>query len=63
MENIKMKKYLAIIILTVFVLSIIGSVSPEIKSYVTKLTGNQKYASTLLPNPPAIKTIDNLAKK
>jgi hypothetical protein len=58
-----MKKFLALIILTVFVLSILGSVSPEIKTFVTKLAGDHKYASTILPNPPDIKTIDNLAKK
>jgi hypothetical protein len=58
-----MKKILSITILTVFVLSIMGSVSPEIKSYVIKMTGDQKYASTLLPNPPDIQDNKNLAEK
>ncbi len=63
MEINKMKKYLAIIILSVFVISIMGSVSPEINSYVKNLTGDQKYASTKLPSPPAILTNQNLAEK
>ena len=58
-----MKKYLSIIILSVFVLSIIGSTSPEIKSTIIKWTGDQKYASTLIPNPPEVQTIKNLANK
>jgi hypothetical protein len=58
-----MKKYLAIIILGVFVISLMGSVSPEIKSYVKNWTGDSKYASTLLPSPPEIQTNHNLAKK
>ena len=58
-----MKKYLAIIIISVFVLSIMGSVSPEIKSTVMNLTGGQKYASTLMPSPPEFQTNKNLATK
>jgi len=58
-----MKKCLAIIILTVFVISIMGSVSPEVSSYVKNWTGDQKYASTLLPSPPEIQTNTNLAKR
>ena len=58
-----MKKYLALIILTVFVISIMGSVSPEIKSAVINWTGGQKYASTLLPSPPEFQTNKNLATK
>ena len=58
-----MKKCLSIIILSVFVLSMLGSVSPEIKTYVKSWTGEQKYASTLLPSPPQIDTNKSLAKK
>jgi hypothetical protein len=63
MENIKMKKYFAIVILTIFVLSVMGSVSPEIKSYVKNWTGDQKYASTSLPAPPEMPVDGNLATK
>ena len=58
-----MKRYLAIIILSVFVISIMGSVSPEIKSTVMNWTGGQKYASTLLPAPPDFQVYKNLAKQ
>ena len=58
-----MKKFFAIIILTVFVISIMASVSPEVSSYVKNWTGDQKYASTLLPSPPEIQTERNLANK
>lgn len=57
-----MKKCLSIIILTVFVLSIAGSVSPEVKSYVISWTGGEKYASSILPAPPPMKMNKNLAK-
>jgi hypothetical protein len=57
-----MKKCLSIIILAVFIISIMGSVSPEVKSYVKNWSGEQKYASTLLPSPPEIQTNKNLAK-
>jgi hypothetical protein len=58
-----MKKCLSIIILTVFVLSMMGSVSPEIKSYVISWTGEKKFASTHLPSPPQLNTNENLAKQ
>ena len=58
-----MKKYFAIAILTMFVLSLMGSVSPEIKTYVKSWTGDQKYASTALPAPPEMTMDGNLAKK
>jgi len=58
-----MKKTLAIIILSVFVISLMGSVSPSIQSHVKNWTGGQKYASTLLPSPPAIQPNQNLADK
>ena len=58
-----MKKCLSIIILSVFVISILGSVSPDIKSTVMNWTGSQKYASTLLPSPPEFQVNQNLAKK
>jgi hypothetical protein len=63
MEISIMKKFFAIIILTVFAISIMGSVSPEINSYVKSWTGEQKYASTILPSPPEIQTNNNLANK
>ena len=53
---------LSIIILSVFVLSILGSVSPDIQSKVMNWTGGQKYASTLLPAPPDFQLNKNLAK-
>jgi hypothetical protein len=58
-----MKKYCAIVILTIFVLSLMGSVSPGISSYVKNLTGDKKYASTILPAPPETNSDKNLAKK
>jgi hypothetical protein len=63
MEINKMKKCLSIIILSFFVLSMIGSVTPEVKSYVKVWTGDQKYASTQLPSPPSIQASQNLAGK
>jgi len=58
-----MKKSLAIVILSVFVLSIMGSVLPEVKVTVMKWTGGQKYASTLLPAPPEMQMNQKLAEK
>lgn len=58
-----MKKFFAITILIVFVLSVMGSVSPEMNSFVKKLTGNKKYASISLPAPPDLPTDGNLATK
>jgi len=57
-----MKKSLAIIILSVFVISIMGSVLPEVKTTVMNWTGGQKYASTQLPAPPEIQLNQKLAK-
>lgn len=57
-----MKKFLIIIILSVFVLSIMGSVSPKVKSYVENFTGDTRYASTMLPAPPDIQLNNDLAK-
>lgn len=56
-----MKKILGIIILSAFIISIMGSVSPGLKTYVIKYTGDQKYASTQLPLPPTIENNQNLA--
>ena len=58
-----MKKSLAIIILSVFVISLMGSVLPEVQSIVVNWDDGQKYASSNLPTPPVNKPIDNLAKK
>jgi hypothetical protein len=59
-----MKKFFGIAILIVFVLSVMGSVSPEINSFVKNLTGDKKYASSsLLPAPPELPTDGNLATK
>ena len=58
-----MKKYLSIILLSLFVLSIMGSVSPTIKSQIIDLAGGQKYASTQLPVPPVMYSNKNLADK
>jgi hypothetical protein len=58
-----MKKSLAIIILSIFVLSIMGSVLPEVKVTVLKWTGGQKYASTQLPAPPEMQLNQKLAQK
>jgi hypothetical protein len=63
MEKYKMKKYLAIAILAVFVISIMGSVSPKFQSSVKILSGNQKYVSTILPAPPEMVKETNLAIK
>jgi hypothetical protein len=62
MEINKMKKSLAIIILSVFVFSIMGSVLPGVKTTVMNLTGGQKYASTQLPAPPEFQMNQKLAK-
>ena len=56
-----MKKILGIIILGVFILSILGSVSPKFESYVLKLAGDQKYAYSQIPLPPTIENNQNLA--
>jgi hypothetical protein len=61
MENRIMKKFFAIIILTIFVLSTMGSVSPQISSYIKSWTGDQIYSSNSLPAPPEMKTDSNLA--
>ena len=57
-----MKKILSIIILSVFVISIMGSVLPEVKVTVMNWTGGQKYVSTQLPAPPAMQMNQKLAK-
>ena len=62
MEINKVKKSLAIIILSVFVISIMGSVIPEVKTTVMNFTGGQKYASTHLPAPPEVQMNQKLAK-
>ena len=56
-----MKRVLGIIILSVFVISLVGSVSPGFKAQVIKLTGDQKYASSQLPLPPTMEMNKNLA--
>ena len=56
-----MKKILGLIILTAFIISIMGSVSPGLKTIVTKYTGDHKYASTQLPLPPTLENKINLA--
>ena len=58
-----MKRVLGILILSVFVISLIGSVSPDFKAQVIKLTGDHKYASTLLPAPAPLEMNKNLAGK
>lgn len=50
----KMKKILGTITLSIFAISIIGSVSPSLKTEVIKLTGDKKYASTIIPLPSEI---------
>ena len=58
-----MKKFLSIILLSLFVLSIMGSISPTIKSQIIDFAGGQKYASTQLLVPPAMNSNKNLADK
>jgi hypothetical protein len=61
MENIKMKKILGIIILSVFVISIMATASPVFKTEVQNLKNSPKYASSHLPVPQAIELNQNLA--
>jgi hypothetical protein len=58
-----MKKILGIIFVGLFILSIVGSVSPTIKSEIIHIAGGKKYASTQLPTPNAIESNKNLADK
>ena len=58
-----MKKILGLIVIFTFILSILGSASPQINSKVKTLTGNKIYASTSLPLPLPIGLEKNLAEK
>ena len=57
-----MKKILAIIILSIFFISILGSALPEVNLIVLRMSSDQKYAITQLPSPPQIQMNKNLAK-
>ncbi len=58
-----MKKILGIIIVSAFILSLLGSALPGMKEKVISITGSQAYASTSLPLPPSIGLAKNLAEK
>ncbi len=58
-----MKKILGSIVITAFILSIVGSASPQINSTIKSLIGTKTYASTSLPLPPSMNVVINLAEK
>ena len=58
-----MKKVLSIIFLSLFILSIMASVSPKIQAQFADFAGESKFASTHIPVPPTIESNKNLANK